>query len=268
MVTPRLTTQPSPAPSNSNSSGGSSASESPASGRGGMFGTIAISWEPIERRHLDALAQFEACAAAAGDDEADPCWSSLQANLRDALPSLNDRSSASAAPIADALDMAIERFMECMDSSDMTNDRQTCVDALLQDLNGAVPATQLTSDQQLEFAEAMAELSDCLQTSSSVQQDFACLRAFYDQVMNVMHLPVLAVKLQKRVFGSPKALMRSCFTDATATLTACLKAIAIAPDAAQRSAAYRKCLDEYHALLKTCSCLANNGLDCASKPDS
>jgi hypothetical protein len=199
---------------------------------------------------------LEACGSGDG------CWDAFEASVQAGLPKAD---SADDGTITDALDLAIERYMECMDSGDLANDRQSCVDRLLKELNAGVPATQLSSDQQLEYAEALAELAECMQASSSVQQDFSCLRAFYEQAMTVMHLPVLAVKQQKRVFSAPHTIMRSCFHDATATLVACLKALHQNPTPTSAEER-RKCLDEYHALLKTCSCLANNGPECLPKP--
>jgi hypothetical protein len=227
------------------------------------FSSVTIVWEPVRRDHLLVLQQFEACEASAGGSEEarDACWASLRSGLQLALPLLETGAAQPEQhPITDALDLAIEHYMECMDSGDLSNDRQACVDGLLKELTAAVPATQLTSDQQLQYAEALNDLQTCLQTSGSVQQDFACLKVFYDQVLGDMQLPVLAVKRQKRYFASTKALTQSCFDDATATLLACLKEISQTANPSERKAAYLKCLDEYEVLIKSCACLVNG--DC------
>jgi hypothetical protein len=236
---------------------------------------------------LDAL---QTCQAAAGNNPAqlDACWQQIHTQLAACIPS-NGASFAAAtiAPanatsgpaasvlsgsglltaaalvfnegvaIADRLDAAIENYLACMDSDEKSNDRQSCVEQLFADVNTSVDQTKLTDEQLAGFAQAQNDLTDCLQQSTSIQQDFLCLRTFYSTVVDSLKIRILPVTNQvKRVYATNKAIATNCYQQATATLRQCMESIKSIADPTQREQARQLCLKEYRDLLNSCLCLS------------
>jgi hypothetical protein len=228
---------------------------------------------------LDAL---HACQSVAGSDptKMDACWQQIHTQLAACIPSdpaalqqqqQQQQQQTSSAPvisgstlifnenvlIGDKLDGAIENYMACMDSDDKSNDRQSCVEQLFADIQTAVDKSKLTIEQHAGLTEAQNDLTDCLQQSSSIMSDFACLRSFYVTVVDTLKIPLLPLdKKAKRIYATNKAIATNCYHQATSTLRSCLDSIKTIADPTQRETARNLCLQEYKQLLNSCLCLA------------
>ena len=160
-------------------------------------------------------------------------------------------------PIADRLDAAIENYLSCMDSDEKYNDRQSCVEQMFNEIGSSVDYNRLSAEQKTGFANAQNDLSDCLQQSTSIQQDFLCLRTFYGTVVDTLQIKLLPLsKSLKRVYATNKAIATNCYQQATATLKQCLESIKTITDQNQREQARKVCMKEYKELLNSCLCLS------------
>jgi hypothetical protein len=158
-------------------------------------------------------------------------------------------------PIGDRLDAAIEKYLACLDSE--STERQSCVEQLFADVQDSINASQITPEQQTGMNEALNDLEECLQQSSSVQQDFLCLRTLYGTIVDTLKLPLRPLdKSVKRVYATNKAIATNCYHQATTTLRQCLESIKTIQDPTQRETARQSCLKEYRTLLQSCLCLS------------
>jgi hypothetical protein len=262
------------ASSGSSGSGASPASSSSGSSTSGS-GLSEQSQELLDCQNA-ALDSLQACQAAANGDptQLDNCWQQIHQQLAACVPSSAGAPVAvttgslaavvlgaaalifnESVPISDRLDSAIENYLQCMASS--STDRQSCVEQLLTDVNASVDTTQLSSDQQSGFTQAINDLVDCLQQSTSIEQDFICLRTLYATIVDTLKISLIPLPNKaKRVYATNKAIATNCYQQATATLRQCLESIKNIADPKQRDQAKQLCLKEYRELLNSCLCLS------------
>jgi len=233
--------------------------------------------------HNAALEQLQICQDAAGKDivASDKCWGQIYSQLKMCVPTSSNSSSSSSssspivAPvrsnsgvglvfndgtlIKDRLDLAIEVYLGSMDKED--SERQTCVEQLLNDINKST--LPLTSAQQTAFLTAQSDLQDCFQQSSSIQHDFLCLRKFYINAIDTLHLPLIQLaQEQKRSYATNRAIATNCYQQATATLKQCMESIKTIQDPLQRETSKQLSIKEYKDLLNSCLCLSYGNDSC------
>lgn len=209
-----------------------------------------------------ALLNLQQCQKMAENDPSklETCWEQYgQAVSNSCLPSTSSLSSSAtttfheSTPLLDRLDTAIEAYLACMESDELQNDRQSCVDKLLSDIGQSINVTIMTPADQLNFSNAQNELQQSLQRSTSLAGDYVCLRQFYTQCTAKYQLPIIPLVTKRaRIYATNKAVASNCSAQAAQILRNCMDSTKTISNPAQRFTANNLCIKEYKNQLNTC----------------
>jgi hypothetical protein len=267
------------APSGEEDAAGSQDGSGSGSGGGSGSGSaVSGAWSDSSQELRDcqaaALDGLQACQDAANGNPAalDACWRQIHIQLTACVPTDAAAAEIEAmdpgtpkgppskaalvfserVPIADRLDLAIEHYLACMNSDAKANDRQSCVEQLLLDIQDAVPQLW-TVQHQAGFEQAMGVLTERLQESTNIHQDFVCLRAFYVTIVDTLRIAVAPTETKiTRVYATNKAIATSCYHQTTVSFRQCQDSARAIPDHAARASARDRCAGQYRAALTSC----------------